>query len=112
MLMWHMLAIAQQQLQCVFSRGQFEGGLSLRFAEMFEMIVSWNRLVHFGQLVHIYHQMMMTGVGHISTSWCEFHALDTELNRYWALDSRAILWRGDKYFFFFIRKTGCLKRKR
>lgn len=72
--------VADNQLQRVLTRCEFEGGLSLSAAEVTMMLVGGNRLTGRWQLIGVYQQVMVAGCGTFDAGRGNAHAAQSELH--------------------------------
>ena len=86
-----MLGIAQDKLKCVFAWRQFDTCLCLSGPEMKVVLVLWNCIIRIEWLIHIYQQMVMTGVWKIVPRMGYAHIAQTKAAPKSSFNNRAIL---------------------
>ncbi len=72
--------VAHNQLQCVLARSQLQRGLGLASAEVTMMVIGWNWLPGWRQLLGVYQQVMVAGCGTLDAGRGDTHAAQPELH--------------------------------
>src|SRR3954470_20387540 len=89
------IGVAHHQLQRMPSRWQIELSLCLSGAEVQMGPVGWNRLARPEGYIDIDENMMVAGIGHARTGWCNTHVAQSESAPKRRLHPVSVMWPDD-----------------